>query len=90
MNQRTLLAAGAVVGGVLAARRFLPTEGRSQARGRMMERMMDRLPPNSPPRLVMSALPRLQQQNDEIIALLREQNDLLRRQSPEMAGGRGV
>jgi hypothetical protein len=86
MNQRTLLAAGAVVGGVIAARRFLPTQGRS----RMMERMMDRLPPNSPPRLVMSTLPRLQQQNDEIIALLREQNDLLRRRSPEMASGRGV
>jgi hypothetical protein len=53
----------------------------------MMERMMERMPPNSPPRLVMSTLPRLQQQNDEIITLLREQNELLRRRGAEMAGG---
>jgi hypothetical protein len=45
----------------------------------MMARMMEGLPPDSPPKLVMSILPRLQQQNDEIIALLREQNELLRR-----------
>jgi hypothetical protein len=43
-----------------------------------MERMMARLPENAPPRLVMSILPRLQAQNEQIIALLREQNELLR------------
>jgi hypothetical protein len=45
-----------------------------------MERMMARLPENAPPRLVMSILPRLQAQNEQIIALLREQNELLREQ----------
>ena len=78
MNQRTLLAAGAVIGGVVAARRFLASGGR----GRIMERMIDRMPPDSPPKLVMSILPRLQQQNDEIIALLREQSELLGRARP--------
>jgi hypothetical protein len=43
-----------------------------------MERMMARLPENAPPRLVVSILPRLQAQNEQIIALLREQNELLR------------
>jgi len=42
-----------------------------------MERMMASLPENSPPRLVMSVLPQLREQNDQIIRLLREQNELL-------------
>ena len=42
-----------------------------------MERMMASLPENSPPRLVMSVLPHLREQNDQIISLLREQNALL-------------
>jgi hypothetical protein len=41
--------------------------------------MLERMPADSPPKLVMSILPRLQQQNDEIISLLREQSELLRR-----------
>jgi hypothetical protein len=45
---------------------------------------MDRMPPDSPPKLVMSILPRLREQNDEIVALLREQNELLRRRWPEV------
>jgi hypothetical protein len=43
-----------------------------------IERMMARLPENAPPRLVVSILPRLQAQNEQIISLLREQNELLR------------
>jgi hypothetical protein len=49
----------------------------------MLTRMIEGLPPDSPPKLVMSILPRLREQNDEIIALLREQNELLRRGQPE-------
>lgn len=87
---RGLLALGAVVvGGVIAARRLLPSEGRgpdrphgTTMRQRMMARMIEGLPPDSPPKLVMSILPRLREQNDEIIALLREQNELLRRGRP--------
>ncbi len=45
-----------------------------------MEHMMESLPEGAPPKLVMSVLPRVQAQNEEIIALLREQNELLRKQ----------
>ena len=90
---RRLLAVGAVVvGGVIAARRFLPFEGSGPdryhgptMRQRLMARMMEGLPPDSPPKLIMSILPRLREQNDEIIALLREQNEVLRRGRPEPA-----
>lgn len=87
---RRLLALGVVGGGVLAARRLLSPEGRDPDRragptmGRgMMARMIERLPPDSPPKVVLSILPRLREQNDEIIALLREQNELLRRGLPD-------
>lgn len=87
---RRMIGLGAVLAGaVIAARRFLPSERRgpdrrfgASIRQRMMARMIEGLPPDSPPKLVMSILPRLQQQNDEIIALLREQNELLRRARP--------
>ena len=90
---RTLLALGAaVVGGAMVATRLSPS-GRHRAGGGlgatmrqgMMARILERLPPDSPPKLVMSILPRLQEQNDEIIALLREQNALLRRGGSEPA-----
>ena len=45
-----------------------------------MEQMMASLPEDSPPKLVMSVLPRVRDQNEQIIALLREQNELLREQ----------
>ena len=82
MDHRRLLAIGAVIGGVITARLL-----RSKGRGRIMERMLARMPPDSPPKLVMSILPRLREQNDEIVALLREQNELLRRQWPEVTRG---
>ena len=36
------------------------------------------MPDDSPPKLIMSVLPRLQAQNERILALLEEQNELLR------------
>jgi hypothetical protein len=45
-----------------------------------MERMMASLPEDAPPKLVMSILPKLRVQNDQIIAMLQEQNELLREQ----------
>lgn len=75
-----------VLGGVMVARRLGLSERRAPGRGRgetrragMMARMMARMPPDSPPKLIMSILPRLREQNEEILALLREQNELLRR-----------
>ena len=48
-------------------------------RNGMIMRMMASMPEGSPPKLVMTILPRLQAQTEDILALLREQNDLLRR-----------
>jgi hypothetical protein len=45
-----------------------------------MEHMMANLPEGAPPKLVMSILPKRQAQNDQIIAMLREQNEFLREQ----------
>jgi hypothetical protein len=42
-----------------------------------LEHLMADLPEDTPPKLVMSILPRLREQNDQIIAMLREQNELL-------------
>lgn len=44
-----------------------------------MGRMLENMPEDSPPRLIMSTLPRLTEQNTEILSLLRKQNDLLRK-----------
>lgn len=49
---------------------------------RHMESMMASLPDTSPPKLVMTVLPRLREQNEEIIGLLQEQNALLRAALP--------
>jgi hypothetical protein len=82
--------AGVATGGVIVARRLLRSKGggpdgpsRATARQGILARMIEGLPTDSPPKLVMSILPRLREQNDDIIALLREQNELLRRAQPE-------
>lgn len=73
----------AVIGGVIAfrlsqaARRRLGTAF-SRRMLRHMDHMMMSLPESSPPKLVMSVLPRLRDQNDQIIAMLQEQTTLLR------------
>lgn len=76
----------ATVGGVIAFRylsRRLRSRVTAGVRHRMaqgMEHMMASLPEGAPPKLVVSILPKLQAQNDQIIAMLREQNELLREQ----------
>lgn len=83
MNRIIILGA-AVIGGALALN-SLSTQPRrrlgsalSRRMLRHMERMMSSLPDSAPPKLVMSVLPQLRDQNDQIIAMLREQNALLR------------
>lgn len=83
MKKATALALVAV-GGVIAFR-CLPRRSRdrltSWAGHRMlrgMEHMMASLPEGAPPKLVISVLPKLKAQNDQIITLLQEQNELLR------------
>ena len=63
-----------------ASARTRPRESAFKAlRNGMIRRMMASMPEGSPPKLVMTILPRQQAQNEDILALLREQNDLLRR-----------
>lgn len=77
-----ILLAGAAAYGILSGKQGEPMRRLSaKMRERMkshMGRMMEKMPEDSPPRLVMTTLPRLEEQNDQILALLREQNALLR------------
>ena len=82
--RRSIALGMAVIGGAIAVRAVSPARRRrvsTAVRRRMlqrMEQMMASLPEDSPPKLVMSVLPRVREQNEQIIALLREQNELLR------------
>ena len=51
---------------------------RAPMQQRVIERMLNAMPEDSPPKRIVSTLPRLQQQNEEIIALLKQQNEILR------------
>jgi hypothetical protein len=83
MNKLTAVGVAAVGG--LIVFRCLPRETRLRVTStathwlaKHMEKMMASLPENAPPRLVISILPKLRAQNDQIIAMLQEQNELLR------------
>jgi hypothetical protein len=85
--KKLLFVSGLTVGGAVASRMLLKKQHEPVRRftAKMKERvkshmgrMMEQMPEDSPPRLVMSTLPRLAEQNDQILALLREQNDLMR------------
>ncbi|HJW55664.1 MAG TPA: hypothetical protein VJ577_10360 [Burkholderiaceae bacterium] len=83
MNKAIVLGA-AVIGGAIAFRYLFSTAKRHRLGAafnrrmlRHMEQMMASLPDSSPPKLVMSVLPRLREQNEQIIAMLQEQNVLL-------------
>ena len=81
--KRVVVVGAAVLAGVVAVWSLprVPRRRLSAAVSRRMlkriEHLMATLPENSPPKLIMSVLPRLRDQNDQIIAMLREQNDLL-------------
>ena len=83
---KLLFLAAIVLGSVVAVRRLLPAERRTQLRealaqmpAAMMERGMEAMPEDSPPKVMMSAMRRFEEQNEELAALLREQNELLRK-----------
>lgn len=70
------------------ARRLVPAERRAELReslvqmpGTVMERCMEAMPEDSPPKAMMSSMRQLEAQNDELVALLREQNKLLKKQN---------
>ncbi len=85
----------ATVGGVIVLR-CVPHESRNRASRAIggwmtkkmlghMGRMMASLPEGAPPKLIVSILPKLQEQNEQIIAMLREQNEILRQQRQRTA-----
>ncbi len=88
-----IVALGLAAAGGAIALRLIPIEARHRM-GRTagdwvakkmvdhMGRMMAGLPEGAPPKLVASILPKLQAQNEQIIAMLREQSELLRQQPP--------
>jgi hypothetical protein len=77
MRTSKILTLAAIGGGVLAAIKLLIA--RRKIRGRRPVMRMQRVSPDSPPTLTMEVLPHLREQNNEIIELLRERNELLRR-----------
>ncbi len=82
---RKLLLMAFLIGGAMAVLRRMPGEGRgslSELPGALCGRMMERMPDDFPPKFIMSALRRIQEQNEQLLALLREQNNLLRERLP--------
>ena len=84
MQRKSIALGAAAVGGMIAMRSLSrgPRRRVTAAAGRRfrqrMEHLMANLPDDAPPKLIMSVLPRLREQNDQIITMLREQNELLR------------
>ncbi len=77
-----------VLGSAVAVRRLVPSERRAELRESlaqmpmtMMERGMEIMPEDSPPKVMMSAMRRFEEQNDELVGLIREQNKLLKKQT---------
>jgi hypothetical protein len=86
--RKLLLMVAIGIGVVALLRRVLPAEQRdrlqenlSRAPGAMMEHCMEMMPEDSPPKVMMSTMRRLEEQNDELARLLRRQNKLLRKQN---------
>lgn len=86
--RKLLLMVAIGIGIVALLRRVLPAEQRaslqenlSKVPGAMMEHCMDMMPEDSPPKVMMSSMRRFEEQNDELAALLREQNKLLKKQN---------
>ena len=79
--KKLLVLMAILLGGVFAVRGLLAGERQEQL-GRLpatlMERGMKMMPEDSPPMVMMAGLRRLQEQNEELLALQREQNELLR------------
>lgn len=85
---KLLLGTTIVLAVALAIRRLVPAERRTRLReslvqvpATIMERCLEAMPEDSPPKVMTSTLRRLERQNDDLIALLREQNTLLGKQN---------
>jgi hypothetical protein len=79
---------GVLIGIAVAVRRVVPAERRAElqeslgrAPGAMIEHCMAMMPEDSPPKVMVSSFRRFEEQNDELVRLLRSQNRLLRKQN---------
>ena len=86
--KKLFLMVAVVVGIAAVVRRLVPAERRAefqeslaQAPGAMMEHCMDMMPEDSPPKVMVSSFRRFEEQNDELVRLLRSQNRLLKKQN---------
>lgn len=86
--KKLLFLTATAFGAAVLVRRLVPAERRAQLRedlvqmpGTVMEKCMDAMPEDSPPKVMTSGILRMQEQNDELVALFREQNKLLRKQN---------
>jgi hypothetical protein len=85
--KKSLLLMTVLLGSAAALRQLVPAERRArlleslfQMPMSMMEQCMESLPEDSPPKTMMSGLRRIEEQNEELLALSREQEELLRKQ----------
>ena len=79
--KRVLMLTAVVLGITYAVRSLLDGERREQIAHlpmTMMERCMEMMPDDAPPKALMSGMDKIQAQNEQTLALLREQNELLR------------
>ncbi len=86
--KKLLFLTATAFGTAVLIRRLVPAERRTQLRedlvqmpASMMEKFMEAMPEDSPPRVMTSGILRMQEQNDELVALFREQNKLLLKQN---------
>ena len=86
--KKLLFLTATAVGTAVLVRRFVPAERRVQLRedlvrmpATVMEKCMEAMPEDSPPRVMTSGILRMQEQNDELVSLFREQNKLMRKQN---------
>ena len=79
--KKLLVLMAIILGGAYAVRSLLSDERRerlAQLPATLIERCIEMMPEDSPPMAMMSSLRRLQEQNEELLVLQREQNELLR------------
>jgi hypothetical protein len=98
MGAVTGLTIGAAIVGTIVFRRALPAERRdrirqgvSRASASTLERVKKRMPDEFAPMAVPSGIRHLQEQNEELLTLIREQNQLLRehQQNGEVSSAAG-
>ena len=82
-----------VVGGAMAAVRRLSAEQRQRLAHlpmAMMERCIEMMPEDSPPKVIMSGVQRIQEQNEQIITFLRDMPDAREAVAGEPAAPTGL